>query len=720
MRFSRRNRGPLAWARRSKSRSQDQDDAQEFGPVESEEREALLSSGGASAEDPVDPPEDNGFDHEEATQHILSALGRFHRQVTKAKVGAAQELWTDECMNELVTAAEVAVREGWRETVTVLTETGRILQTYEDAGRASECVPFLSEAYDVLSLMVGDLIVGEVRPGVLAKWGECHARALHALNAAGLTLIDIDEGNGEMDDDYDAAPASGQPLNTIPFELPPLDDEYEEAPHMERAAAEAPTLETLPPMAEAEIARTEPINEALLAAEQEREYAAMADVPRLDPLDAAVASITGEEPAPLDPSEPELPVFDADEDIPAGTPEEDAAADDVPDTPAPAAEPAGDPEVVATLDSFCEGLARIDAAEGRDLTTVYAAMLDELAFLDKWAVNAECEQAQRLTRSMALLCQQVADGNAVPNDKFLELGYGFCEAYVEAKSGEASAVVDPWLEECSALYQRWTQPRHAEPEDIPAPAAEAVQDAEEIEAAPVAAAGTPAANDGSPETLLRAAQEAVAAGRLAEAKVLAMQAAAAFAKREAEQAQERLSTIERRINEGGILIETARGELHGAEEAVVDAEKQTREGESELTACGNRTREAQEHLETIQAEIADLDERIRQLQAQRDAAAERRAQADALLNEKRAEEAAAGSGLDARRAGEDDARNRLEEARQKVKNLERKRGELELEMERARDILARQLSSFEDIEQTITQLDSTDVTPSGESGELLF
>ncbi len=712
MRFSRRNRGPLAWARRSKSRSQDQDDAQEFGPVESEEREALLSSGGAAA-GPADPPEDNGFDHEEATQHILSALGRFHRQVTKAKVGAAQELWTDECMNELITAAEVAVREGWRETVTVLTETGRILQTYEDAGRASECVSFLSEAYDVLSLMVGDLIVGEVRPGVLAKWGECHARALHALNAAGLTLIDIEDGNGETDDDYGPAPASGQALNTIPFELPPLDEEYEEAPHMESAAAEAPTLENLPPMAEAEIARTEPINEALLAAEQEREYAVMADVPRLDPRDAAVTSSAGDEFAPPDPPEPDLPAFEPDEDIPAGGFAEDAAANEA---PAPAAEPAGDPEVVATLDSFCEGLARIDAAEDRDLTTVYAAMLDELAFLDKWAVNAECEQGQRLTRAMALLCQQVADGNAAPNDKFLELGYGFCEAYVEAKSGAASAVVDPWLEECSALYQRWTQAPDAEPENVPAPAAGAVQDAGESEAA----TGAPAANDGSPETLLRVAQEAVVAGRLAEAKVLAMQAAAAFAKREAEQAQERLSTIERRINEGGILIETARGELHGAEEAVVDAEKQTREGESDLAACDSRTREAQEHLETIHAEIADLDERIRQLQAQRDAAAERRAQADALLNEKRAEEAAAGTGLETRRAGEDEARNHLEEARQKVKNLERKRGELELEMERARDLLARQLSSLEDIEQTIAQLDTTDLTPSGESGELLF
>ncbi len=654
----------------------------------------------------MDEP-DNELEHEEATQHMLSALGRFHRQVTKAKVGAAQELWTDECMNELVTAAEVAVREGWRETVTVLTETGRILQTYEDAGRARECVPFLSETYDILSLMVGDLIVGEVRPGVLAKWGECHGKALRTLEAAGLTLIDIENGEEDAEADGSAAAESQPPMNTVPFELPPLDDYEEEAE--EGAALEVPTLDNLPPMQEAEIARAEPIDEALLAAEQEREYAAMAEPENGDPLNAAVASITGA-------------------DAPEYSPETDLAAPVAPATieddggmteAAPAAETAAeDPAVVATLDSFCEGLARIAAAEDRDFTTVYAAMLDELAFLDKWAVEAEREHAQRLTRAMALLCQQVADGNATPNDKFLELGYGFCEAYMEAQSGQASPTVETWLEECSALYRRWTQQPVAETESDLAAALE-----EAPASASAGAEEAPAAvteNDGTPETLLRIAQEAVVQGRLTEAKVFAMQAAAAFAKREADQAQQRLSTIEKRINEGGLQIEAARGDLRSAEEAVAEAEKQTKEGEKALAACGTQTQEAQEQLESIDSELADLDARIRELQAQRDATAERRAEAEEQLGQIRTEESNAESALGSRRSEEDDARNRLEEARQKVKNLERKRTELELEMERARDLLARQQSSLEDIEQTIGQLEKSDIGSSSESDELLF
>lgn len=702
MRFSRRSRSPLAWARRSKSRAQDQDETQEFGPVASEEREALLSPGSA-------PPQnqgDSGFEHEEATQQILSTLGRFHRQVTKAKVGAAQELWTDECMNELVTAAEIAVREGWRETVTVLTETGRILQTYEDAGRAGECVAFLSEAYDALSLMVGDLIVGDVRPGVMAKWGECHARALHTLNAVGLTLIDIDEENGDEETGSLASTTPAQSFNTVPFELPPLDDEYADAPSQESAAPDAPTLEQLSPIAET--AQTEPIDEALLAAEQEREYAAMAEVPELEPQDAIAASSMEDELLSSDEPVPELPVFEAEQAAPSEMPAESAADDGA---------PAGDPDVVSMLDSFCESLAQIDAAEGGELAAVYSSLLDELTSLDQWATNADCEPAQRLTRSMAQLCQKMADGNAAHNDKFLELGYGFCEAYVEAKSDEPSSSVSSWLEECTALYQ---QVAPAPGADLPDAPAAALQDVEESETPSEAPSEADAAVDDSPESFLRVAQDAVLAGRFSEAKAFAMQAAAAFAKQEAEQAQERLSTIERRINEGGVLIENARGALRGAEEAVVQAEQATQEGESALAACGERTRDAVEKLGAVDADIADLDERIRQLEAERDAAAERRAEADAQLNEMRTQETDAGTSLDAQRASEDEARNQLEEARQKVKNLERKRVELELEMERARDLLARQMGSLEDIEQTIAQLDTTEVEPQGESDELLF
>lgn len=727
MRFSRRNKGPLAWARRSKSRAQEQDAEQEFRPVVSEERSALLSPGTSSDEEPVEVPDD-GFEHEESTQHILSALGRFHRQVTKAKVGAAQELWTDDCMNELVAAAEVAVREGWRETVAVLTETGRILQTYENAGRATECVQFLSEAYDILSLMVGDLIVGEVRPGVMQKWQECHAKALSTLEAAGLTLIDIEEDEEEAESEG-AAETAGT-LNTVPFELPPLDDYDEEME--DEAATEAPTLDNLPPMGEQETARTEPIDEGLLAAEQEREQSAIAAPQDIDPVEVAVAAITGT--GASDGAEEETTPVDAEtldgEDLAHAVQESRAAEEATSDEPPESGAKTEDPEVVGTLDSFCEGLAKIEKAEDRDLTTVYAAMLDELAFLDRWAVDKDYEQAQRLTRAMALLCQQVAEGNAAPSDKFIELSYGFCEAYVEAKSAEPAPVIESWLEECSTLYRQWTQ--ESEMSDVPeknfaeaAPPEIAEVDSEaEDRAVAEEEAAEPAApvteDDGSPETLLRIAQEAVASGRGTEAKVYAMRAAAAFAQREAHQAQQRLSDIERRINEGGAQIEAARGELRGAEEAVVEAEQKTKESEKTLTARGDQTREVQEHLESVDTEIAELDERIRELQAQREAAAERRAETDEELNRKRAEESDAEATLGSQRSEEDEARNRLEEARQKVKNLERKRVELELEMERARDVLARQQSSLEDIKETITQLKNPDGAGSGEVDELLF
>jgi chromosome segregation protein len=324
----------------------------------------------------------------------------------------------------------------------------------------------------------------------------------------------------------------------------------------------------------------------------------------------------------------------------------------------------------------------------------------------------------------------VTEGNAAPSDKFIELSYGFCEAYVEARSSEPTPLIETWLDECSALYRQWT----AEPDsdEVPEPElAEATP--RESAGADAEAADAPAAedeitepvalaveDDGSPESLLRIAQEAVASGRGTEAKVYAMRAAAAFAQREAQQAQQRLSDIERRINEGGAHIEAARGELRGAEESVIEAEKKTRENEEALSSCGERTREGLEHLESIDTEIAELDERIRELQAQREAAAQRRAEADEELNRKRADESDAEATLDSQRAEEDNARNRLEEARQKVKNLERKRVELELEMERARDILSRQQSSLEDIEQTIAQLKNPEMGGAGESDELLF
>lgn len=149
------------------------------------------------------------------TQRLLTALGRFQRQVARAEEGAPQESWCDECMNQLIAGIEIALNEDWADVKEALTDAARILQTYEDAGRAEQCVRFLKDSYEILCLMVGDLIVGNVRSGVMKKWQERYERALDELAEAGLTLVD-DDGpieretsqphgdNGAAADDFDA------------------------------------------------------------------------------------------------------------------------------------------------------------------------------------------------------------------------------------------------------------------------------------------------------------------------------------------------------------------------------------------------------------------------------------------------------------------------------------------------------------------------------------
>src|SRR6185295_7252858 len=96
------------------------------------------------------------------TTRLLTSLGRFQRQFLKAQSGAPQEHWSDECMNYLIKSVETAVEEHWQDLVEVLTDTGRILQTYENAGRANECVAFLADSYEIMCVMAGDLIVGKI------------------------------------------------------------------------------------------------------------------------------------------------------------------------------------------------------------------------------------------------------------------------------------------------------------------------------------------------------------------------------------------------------------------------------------------------------------------------------------------------------------------------------------------------------------------------------
>lgn len=126
-------------------------------------------------------------------QQLFTTLGKFHRQLNKAQHAPDGEGWCDECMNELMTGLEISIAREWTPIKDALIDTARVLHSYEQAGRAGQCVPFLKDSYELLSLMVGDLIVDTVRAGVKQKWREHYMRAVEELESRGIALVEDEE-----------------------------------------------------------------------------------------------------------------------------------------------------------------------------------------------------------------------------------------------------------------------------------------------------------------------------------------------------------------------------------------------------------------------------------------------------------------------------------------------------------------------------------------------
>lgn len=169
------------------------------------------------------------------THRLLAALGRFQRQMARARDGLPQEEWSDECMNQLINATEIAVEQGWREVRQILTETARILSSYEAQGRANDCLEFLGDSYEILCNLVGDLITGSLRPTVVQRWNDRHAQALEELSAAGIPLIDGEEPAGPVeaeeepeDEGSEVDAVSGRDEAAGEIEPVELSGEYEE------------------------------------------------------------------------------------------------------------------------------------------------------------------------------------------------------------------------------------------------------------------------------------------------------------------------------------------------------------------------------------------------------------------------------------------------------------------------------------------------------------
>jgi len=66
----------------------------------------------------------------------------------------------------------------------------------------------------VLCHMVGDLLTGEIRPGLVRKWESTHARALTEVHAAGLSLVQDELSDEELE--QSAFPDEESPFDEAP------------------------------------------------------------------------------------------------------------------------------------------------------------------------------------------------------------------------------------------------------------------------------------------------------------------------------------------------------------------------------------------------------------------------------------------------------------------------------------------------------------------------
>ena len=649
------------------------------------------------------------------TNRLLTALGRFHREVLKAREGSAHSEWPDVCMNQLIGAVEIALSQGWGEVVEALGESGRILQSYDEAARANDSVAFLEDAYEILCLMVGDLIVGTVRPGVVQKWKERYARAIEDLEADGLTLVD-DEGDGESSHSEAGDPFGQNNAPAVSTPEVPFDG--------------LPALDTLAPL-EDEVSLDD---DGSMDDEDGSDSEGTGSTGLLDTVSEALALIEANAGAP-NPA-----AFATISDAVESLREEARSRDRL------GAAIAGD-----AMLRLCEGAQQVThSLDDRFFELAYAfpglyaeaSDLPDDDSVDSWTM--ECET---MLVSWSAMTDEVSSDSEAPVEAVAEEPGATPEAspfdlaaldspeQPETPVQPSSDVPDLGADIESVEFDEPASSETDEPTDYEfahhaEPAEEdevAVQRAIEdiintgAEEALEAVAETFTTFDeviDTPMQILKVAEQAVSEGRAVNAKLLLLQAAASIAESEAAEAHKALEQATQRIQEEAEAIETAMAAVAEAETQVAEAEAAVSQGAEEIEARRAEVAERSERVTEVQARIDTIDEEIRKLQ-------ERREEEVANLEQSRDELAAAESeaaqieaDIARKQEGEAETRQRLEEARAQVKHHQRRRQEFESALDRANDEVRERSESLSDLQQTMSRFGLPAKTEDNTSGDL--
>ena len=708
-------------------------------------------------------------DSAESTQNLLTALGRFQRQLTDAHGDSSSSLWSDECMNQLITAVDISLAQEWAPIVEALTDTGRILQTYKNSDRAQDAVPFLNDAYEVLCLMVGDLIVENDSDALVSNWRRLYSGAVRAIEDTGLVLARDDDDGSEgsalseatleirlPEGMVETVDSESSPPDELPIldELTPLDGLLGQG--LEAPAKETPELDTsLEEPGETELMSPD---EVLEDSSGPKEIAPepVVDILEIDELESEV-SVEAEIAAP----EPIVDILEIDELASEVSIEPEKAAPealaDVQEIEELADAPATETPsvVIEIMDRISEQLAVLQNGPGDDRDFAMERLQGGLSALMRVASDDGHAVAERLCTLMTSTCELVAQADDNTMERMAELGYAFCGTYMEAAEQGETELVLSWQSECQAIIDELTPGASISEDAIQVEKIEALEEGiteiaetneepatsepetpdeiseewmllepengspstvtEELEAS----ASTKSALDDSPAEesqiseapvfatkyaeLLASAQEAALKGDRAAAQYFALQAVAHIARTDVEKAEEHLGQTEGRLKDSLEATKTAANEVKEAEARARGISTEMVDAEKSLGEVKQAEAEVTQEVQDIQANIDDLDRQIQELEARRAEEAERCSQAKGRLSDAENATAQSQAQIEESKKSEEDSRNYLERCRQHVKNEQEITGQIELEVQEAREHLAQRKNSSEEIDDTITK-----------------
>ncbi len=226
MRFGKQNKTWAAFGRKlfgensaSATEPPVEDDAARAGDAPVPELEEQVMP-----EEPFTPQP--GAASNDPSQSVLISLGRFKRHIQHATGAPEHAQWPGECLQELLKILNIAAENGWDTLREAVTDTARVLCSYERARRTAQCLPFLRACDDALSMMIGDIIIDNETPTVRMAWQKHYQGALEVMRRDGIVLVEDEAAEDEP------APAAAAPVPATPVE-PPAPAPVPEAPAAE-------------------------------------------------------------------------------------------------------------------------------------------------------------------------------------------------------------------------------------------------------------------------------------------------------------------------------------------------------------------------------------------------------------------------------------------------------------------------------------------------------